>query len=122
MNKIFWFKRKKDDYYFPVDSENQASKHLKQKNLQYVGWSDGSFFRQVTQGKLIKSSEDNWASQHEDGVRERRKAMMDEALVAEVEQAMSPGHQDQPNKMDVLNLNGKPHGDPSVAGMARRIR
>lgn len=94
--KIWWFKRLKDDKYIEFTSEATAGRLFKDRDFsrkyEYIGWSDGKKFDEITAGHLVKydptaENEELAALQNRPDVKKRRKALIRKARIAEMESA-----------------------------------
>lgn len=91
MKRIYWFKRKKDNYYFPIDSYIQAADQVKHRNFnqnfEYIGWSDGKAYDEVFKGHSVALTEGNYESQLGSEQHKKRSDLTKKAYLKEIEMA-----------------------------------
>lgn len=130
--KIFWFKRLKDEFHFPVDNELQASKLYRRHDFklqyQYIGWSDGKLFnemigkmnkmagRHVTKSETGESIDVTFAPKLDD----QRMQLKKDAMKAELKVAIDNPDKTPPKSSDVMDLNGRP-ADSSMVGFIKMM-
>lgn len=90
MAKTFWFQRKSDKSYLPVDGEQPAALMMKDKNFdknfKYIGVSNGNAFRMVIAGKKLDAKEKTKAMKS-GSYDKKHKSLYDEAFAAELASA-----------------------------------
>lgn len=123
---IFWFQRIKDGEYLPYDDERSAYGLVQTPNFhqrfRYIGWSDGSIYRQKISG-VAKFS----AKEHEDIIlKERQDAKRNKAWTSAFESELEVAKQNGPRlrrirSFQVTNLDGNP-ADDFLSSMVRNIK
>ena len=87
MAKTFWFQKKSDKSYIPVDGEQPAALMMKDKNFdqkfKYLGVSNGNAFSMVIAGKKLDAKEK--AKAMKNGKYDKKhKSLYEEAFAAEL--------------------------------------
>lgn len=122
MNRIYWFKRKKDDKYIPIDNKQTAGRMVKDRNFdrnwEYIGWSDGSKFKEIMDPHLIKNSPDEWKNQLTRDKRKKRLELTKRAYTAEIMMAKNNPDKAMPVYENIVVMGNKSQ-EASIKQMLR---
>lgn len=122
--KIFWFQKKANDEYFPIDTEKQASDLFKRRDFnqkfKYIGWSDGRKYNQiVSQKKKLTKKEFEKMALAGDDLDQERTDLLKLAFEEELKVAKRNKDKTQPRNFDVADLEGNPMEKGTMADMVK---
>lgn len=122
MPKVYWFQRKLDDEYFPVEGEKTASTiyYRPGNKFKYLGWSNGTtYLKIISQKPKIKKESDEHIRIMEEGLDPERKKLAEDAFKAELKEALDNPDKTPPRNYNVMNLEGNIQQDIQIRNRLR---
>jgi hypothetical protein len=119
MAKVYWFQRKSDKEYIPIEGEKHASMIFYRKGFnnkfKYIGWSTGDAYRKtVSQRPKIRKESDEHVQVMQSGYDDDTKKIIYSGFEAELEVAKANEDKTPPRKFTVMTLDGRIHDDPMI--------
>tara|TARA_R100000049_G_C1941334_1_gene85547 strand:+ start:1235 stop:1612 length:378 start_codon:yes stop_codon:yes gene_type:complete len=119
MARIYWFQRKSDKEYIPIEGEKHAGIIFHRKGFvnkfSYIGWSTGEAYKKaIAIRPKIKKESDEHIKVMQEGYDEATKKVIYDGFGAELEAARANEDKTPPRKFTVMTLEGRIHDDPMI--------